>query len=87
MLLSTKPCDKSILILVSDIKDLLHFLIPSEPGERVKENPGEQRRLSERSEPERVQPRPGFFERANEPEGRVHGVPFLWLLSFGTKRK
>jgi hypothetical protein len=53
------------------------FFIPFEPGEGVKENPGEQRRLSERSETKRVQPRPGFFERVNVPKGGFIGCPFF----------
>jgi hypothetical protein len=63
------------------------LLSPFEPGERVKENPGEQRRLSERSETERVQPRPGFFERANAHEGRVHRGALSFVLSLGKQRK
>ncbi len=57
---------------------LLFFKIPLEPGEREKKNSGEQWRLSERSETERVQPRPEFFKQANGPEGRVlWGCPFF----------
>jgi len=30
-------------------------------------------------------PRPEFYERVNGPEGRVHGVPFLWYFLLASK--
>ena len=42
---------------------------------------GEQRRLSERSETEQVQPRPDFFRaQQRTPEGLVHWGALFWVL-------
>jgi hypothetical protein len=47
---------------------------------------GKKAALFERSETERVQPRPGFSERANAPEGRGHRGALSFVSSLGKQR-
>jgi hypothetical protein len=60
---------------------------PLEAGDGTQEKSGKKRVLSERSETERVKPRPDFSKRLSESEGQLPGVHFFGYFLSGTQRK